>query len=117
MPRDDAILLDMYIASTRAVESLEDITNAAFLEDWKTQSIAIHQLMILGEAVKRLSSEFTESHPSIPWRKIAGTRDVLIHGYDVVDIQMVWVIIKRELPGLIEFLRSQIPSIPPEKQA
>ena len=49
----------------------------AFLADAKTQSAVLHQLLILGEAVKRLSAPFREAHPEIPWKEIAGSRDIL----------------------------------------
>jgi uncharacterized protein with HEPN domain len=59
---------------------------AGFLSDLKTQSAVLHQLMVLGEAVRRLATGFRESHPEIPWALMAGMRDKLIHAYDAVDL-------------------------------
>jgi uncharacterized protein with HEPN domain len=58
----------------------------AFLADIKTQSAVIHQLLVMGEAVRRLSLTYRESHVQVPWKLVAGMRDILIHGYDIVDI-------------------------------
>lgn len=109
MPRDDAILLDLIQASRRAMEGLGGLSKDAFANNWKAQSIVLHQLLVLGEAAKRLSFEFRQAHPQIPWRKISGLRDILIHCYDTVDIETVWEIIDRDLPPLIAFLESVAP--------
>lgn len=60
----------------------------------------IRQLEILGEAVKRLSPEVTLRRPDIPWRRIAGMRDVLIHNYMGVDVQAVWEVTQNEMSSL-----------------
>jgi uncharacterized protein with HEPN domain len=72
-----------------------------FLDDLKTQSAVLHQLMILGEATKRLSAETRQETPEIPWSLIAGMRDHLIHGYDDVDLEEVWKTSERDVPLLI----------------
>lgn len=74
---------------------------AAFLEDYKTQSAVLHQLMVIGEAVKRLSVEFRDDHPVVPWSLIAGMRDKLIHGYDIVDLDEVWRTAEVDVPELL----------------
>lgn len=63
------------------------------------------QISILGEAVKRLSGEFQSHHPEIAWRKIAGMRDRLIHGYDDIDIEELWNTALRDVPNLLVQLR------------
>ena len=106
LPKDAATILDMLQASQRAVEGLDDSTLQQLTADWKIQSIVLHQLLILGEATKRLSPEFRATYPDIPWQRIAGMRDILIHGYDIVDLETVWLVITKELPDLISFLES-----------
>jgi uncharacterized protein with HEPN domain len=54
------------------------------------QSAIIRQLEIIGEATKHLSAAFRGNHPDIPWQKMAGMRDILIHAYDAVDLDEVW---------------------------
>jgi uncharacterized protein with HEPN domain len=101
MPRDDATLLDILRAARLAVVFTRDLDKPAFLHDLKTQSAVLHQLLVLGEAVKRLSEEFRTSHPAIPWRMIAGMRDQLIHAYDAVDLDEVWKTVSIDIPQLI----------------
>src|SRR5262249_56323246 len=104
MPRDDATLLDILRAARLTVVFKGDLDQPAFLNDLKTQSAVLHQLLVLGEAVKRLSEGFRTSHPAIPWRMIAGMRDKLIHAYDAVDLDEVWKTVDIDLPQLITLL-------------
>ncbi len=89
MPRDEAILLDIAKAACLAPEVAQGLNQDAFLEDLKTQAAVSHQLMVLGEAVKRLSDDLCAKQPAGPWRQIAGMRDRLIHGLDVADLDVV----------------------------
>ncbi len=104
MPRDDATLLDILKAARLAVVFKGDLDKPAFLDDLKTQAAILHQLLVLGEAVKRLSEGFRVSHAEIPWRMIAGMRDKLIHGYDDVDLNEVWKTVSTDIPDLISRL-------------
>ena len=70
----------------------------------KTQSAVMHQLLIIGEAVKRLSAEFRDTHPAIPWSQIAGLRDILIHHYDRVDLAELWKTIASDVRPLIDYI-------------
>ena len=88
------------------------MNKAAFGADRKTQSAVLHQLMVIGEAVKRLSPEFRERHGGIPWSAIAGMRDHLIHGYDLVDLEEVWKTATADVPSLLTALE---PLVPPQE--
>jgi uncharacterized protein with HEPN domain len=86
-----------------AIEDAQTFTvdgRESFMSDRKTQSAVIRQLEIIGEAVKQLSSDLTSSHPQVPWRQIAGTRDRLIHAYFRVDLDAVWAMVAQDLPAL-----------------
>ena len=110
MSRDIDTLFDLLNAARSACEFLGKCDKNAFSLDRKTQSAVLHQLMLLGEATKRLSSGFREQHSEIPWREIAGFRDRLIHAYDSVDLDMVWNVLHRRLPSLIKFLELNAPN-------
>ena len=104
MSRDDAIVLDILSAARLTIEFLGDLDKDTFLRDRKTQSAVLHQLLLVGEAVKRLSERYRNASPDIPWRRVAGMRDVLIHQYDVVDLEEVWKTARVEIPRLISQL-------------
>jgi len=76
-----------------------------FMADPKTQDAVIRNFEVVGEAAKRLSPEFVAAHPKVPWRRIAGFRDVLIHAYDRVDLSEIWNIIEQHLPSLIDEIK------------
>ncbi len=113
MSRDSATLIDLVRAATLTLQFTRDMSHAAFREDVKTQSAVLHQLLVLGEAVKRLSPEFRADHPTIPWPMIAGMRDRLIHAYDAVDLDEVWRTVNRDVPALLSALE---PSLPPAEE-
>ena len=104
MPRDDAHLLDILKAARLAIEFKGPAGQAEFLGDAKTQSAVLHQLLIIGEAVKRISPEFRAAHPEVPWKLIAGTRDKLIHFYEGVDLEEVWKMVTADLPELVRLI-------------
>ncbi len=64
------------------------------------QDAVIRNFEILSEATKRISAEFRLVYPNVPWRDMAGFRDVLIHNYINVDLDVIWEIIQADLPDL-----------------
>ena len=64
------------------------------------QDAVIRNLEIVGEATKRVSQETKEQHQEIPWRQMAGLRDVLIHDYMGISLEIVWNVVQDELPQL-----------------
>lgn len=107
--RDDASLLDMATSIHLILEFTQNMNQAEFELDRKTQSAVLYQIAILGEAVKRLSQNFRSEHPEIPWTSIAGMRDKLVHDYDGIDIKRVWLTIETSIP---EFLTAIDPLLP-----
>ena len=72
----------------------------------KTQDAIMYNVIILGEATNRIGQEFQEKHPEIPWSSIIGTRNVIVHGYDQVKLQIIWDILTKDLPSLKNKLQS-----------
>ncbi len=110
MRRDEATLIDIANAAQLALDFAAGLTRDEFLRDLKTQSAVIHQLTILGEAVKRLSKDFRAHHSEIPWPLIAGMRNQLIHAYDAVDVDEVWRTLKKDIPDLLDAIVPILPS-------
>lgn len=100
--RDDATLLDIRRACELVAQFIEGFNEQAFLADSKTQSAVLHQILLLGEAAKRLSVAARDRFPSVPWKQISGMRDRLIHGYDSVDLIEVWNTASRDVPDLLK---------------
>jgi uncharacterized protein with HEPN domain len=109
MLRDDATLLDIANAARLVQTFIQDMTQEAFLSDLKTQSAVLHQLTLIGEAVKRLSQPFRGQYPILPWSLMAGMRDHLIHGYDVVDLDEVWKTATRDVPEVLSKIQPLLP--------
>ena len=114
MPRDDAIVLDIVLACRRIRRFAAGFSRETFLADEKTQSAIVHQLQVIGEATKRLTTSFRESHAEIPWRDIARMRDRLIHHYDAVDLDEVWKTTETDIPDLLVHLEPLVPDNEPE---
>jgi len=104
-------LSDIKEAIGRTNVYIERLSYEEFLEDMKTQDAVVHNLEIIGEAVKNISQELKKKHPQIPWKDLARVRDKLIHHYFGVNFDIVWNIVKKELPGITlqleEILKNQ----------
>lgn len=99
-----------------AVDAILEYTadgRAAFFADRKTRDAVIRNVEIIGQAVKGLSDRTRALQPDVPWRRIAGMRDKLIHEYFGVDLALVWDVVERELPALrpqVEALIERLPA-------
>jgi len=108
MQRDNTLLLDILNAAKTARKFSIKLTKKEFFENTLVQSGVLHQIIIIGEAVKHLSVEFRKNHPKIPWKFIAGMRDQVVHGYFDVDLDQVWHTLEKDLPELIKYLKPLI---------
>jgi len=82
-----------------------------FIRETLVQDAVIRNFEIIGEAAKRMPADFREAHPEIPWKLMAGFRDVLIHEYDGISLKQVWKIIIEELPTLQENISRLLPPL------
>ena len=118
MKDDRTYLLHIRIRdSARWVAQFVTEGKSVFLGDRKTQNAVIRELEIIGEAVKNLSSRFREAHSQIPWGKIAGMRDKMIHEYFGVNLQLVWEVVERDLAHLKEKVEAVLRELGKRREA
>ena len=110
--RDPSVFLAHILESIEAIEAYtSDLDEAAFLDDARVQDAVVRRLEIIGEAVKNLPDAFRAARPEVPWKRLAGLRDVLIHRYFVVDLELTWEMVQDQLPTLkqqIERLQEEV---------
>ncbi len=112
MSRDyDIYLEDILEAIDRIQEYMQGVNRAAFETDRMRFDAVIRNLEVIGEAVKQAPDSVREKHPSVEWRKIAGLRDILIHKYFNINIEIVWDVVQSNIP----ILKMEIQQITKEK--
>ena len=104
--REDKVFLNHIRDAIERIESYTAKGKEAFYRESMIQDAVIRNLEIIGEAVKNLSLNFRTQHPKVAWTQIAGMRDVLIHGYFGVNIEMVWNAVANRLPELRKCIES-----------
>lgn len=111
MSRDPSLrLLDIQLAAGAVESYVAGYTFDAFVADRKTVDAVARNLEIVGEAVKHLPDSMTEGAPHIPWRAIAGFRDILAHGYFRTDDSIIWDAPTSHLPSLVAFVQKALNS-------
>jgi uncharacterized protein with HEPN domain len=99
---EKAILEKMRAYAVQAIQFRGDVDFAEFSSDAKTIAACVLNLSQIGELVGRLDSEFLEAHTQIPWRKIRGMRNRIVHDYEGIRLNIVWDVLVDFLPELIE---------------
>jgi len=114
--RDPAYLWDMLEAARSVVDYIGNLTLDEFLATGRegaiTRLAVERQLEILGEACRRVSVQFREAHPALPWREMVGLRNVISHEYDKVNYDLIYRIVRDRIPALIVMLEPLVP-LPP----
>ncbi len=110
MTRHDPIqsMGDMLAYAEKAVHFMKGKTRADLDEDDMLSLATSHALEIIGEAAGRVPQEVRDQYPQLPWKEIIGTRNRLAHGYDAVDMRVLWDILTLDLPPLIDQLRQAV---------
>lgn len=106
---DDHISMRQLLDHAREAKGLARGREHSDLGTDRMFEVALTRLVeMVGEAATRVSTETRELHPEIPWADIAGMRNRLIHGYDAVDLDVLWYTVETDLPPLIAQLESAL---------
>lgn len=101
MNRDDASLIDIYKAAQQVLAFAKGITKDDIENNEEKKAAILYEIIVIGEATKRLSNELRLQYPEIPWKDMAGMRDILAHQYDRVNINTLWDAVWKDIPELI----------------
>jgi uncharacterized protein with HEPN domain len=113
MTKDPRVYLAHILECIHKIERFTSDGKPRFLQDSMVHDAVLRNFEVIGEAAKRLDDTYRQAHPEIPWRALAGLRDVLIHQYEGVDLERVWAIVEQEVPRLKEAIS---PLLPPLEQ-
>ncbi len=109
--KDAAYLWDIREAAREIQDFVKDISITQFLKDRKAQRAVERNLEILGEAARKLSLNFQEDNPDIPWRMMVAQRNVLAHEYGEIKQDRIWRVATDQIPDLIGKISKLIPPI------
>jgi uncharacterized protein with HEPN domain len=101
-------LTDIVESGTAILEYTKDISFEQFNHDRKTCSAVIRELEIIGEAVGKLPDDVKQKHLDVEWQDIKDFRNLLIHEYFGVDLEIVWKVIQDDLPGLLNSVKEMM---------
>jgi uncharacterized protein with HEPN domain len=102
MPKRDykLFITDIRDCANRILDYIKDKSFDEFIENQMLIDAVVRNLEIIGEATKNLPDNIRQKYPKVEWRKIAGLRDIVIHGYFGIDYEILWDIIQNKIPDL-----------------
>ena len=109
--KDKAALRDILKAASMVLKFARNESLEELAANQMRLSAVLYQIVIMGEAARRLSPELRQQHPEVPWADIIGMRSHLVHGYDGVIISEVWQVIQRDLNELVPKMESILASL------
>lgn len=110
--RDLASLLDIETAAQQIQRYCLGISQIQFEQDDEKQAAVLYRIGVIGEAVKRISPGFRDRYPNVPWRQIAGMRDIVMHQYDRINLELVWDAVQTKIPELLTAIAPLLPTEP-----
>ena len=100
-PRDIAVYLnDIYESAELIIDYCKKITEEEFYQSTEKQDAILRRIQIIGDAAKRIPEKDRANWSHIPWKKIAGMRDIVVHEYFGVTLAMVWQVAVQDIPEL-----------------
>jgi len=111
--RDDAGRLQDMLEAIQKVEERLNQGRDAFVADELLQVWAVHHLSVIGEAANKLSEALKASHPEVAWARMVGMRNVIIHDYVAIDLDIVWLAVERDLPVLKRQIQTILTNLSP----
>lgn len=111
MTKDRRVYLAHILECIQKIERFTADGKSRFLQDDMVQDAVIRNLEIIGEAAKRIDGDYRAAHTDIPWRALAGLRDVLIYQYEGIDLERVWAIVEKDLPPLKRAIADLLPPL------
>ena len=112
MSKDSAYLADILNAAQAIRRFVAGVSKEQFLANEEKYEAVNRKFEIMGEAARRLSPEARQQFPDIPWKLVTAMRNILIHDYDDVNLNVVWQTAQDDLPGLIQKLESHLSTLP-----
>ena len=100
MRPEQLYLTDIVEAADAIAGFVTGLDEAAFYQDTRTQSAVLQKLIVIGEAAARLPQKFKDQYPSIEWRDIVAFRNILVHSYFAVELDIVWETTQDDVPAL-----------------
>ena len=107
----DDYLQDIVDAMDKAQQFIENLSFEDFVKDNKTVFAVVRALEIVGEATKNIPDNYRVNNQNIPWKDMAGMRDILIHGYFGVDMETIWLTVTEKIPKIKPLIRNMLNNI------
>jgi len=106
MPRDYRVFLDDILeAAAKVLKYTAGFSAEKFFSDRKTVEAVVWNLQIIGEAAKNVPEEVRSRYPDLPWRDMAGLRDIIVHQYFGIKLDVIWKVVQSDVPSLVNRIR------------